>query len=410
MKKIDYKWVVVSVSFIMVFITLGFCSSNKGIYLSAITDALGIKRSLFSFNDSCRFIATAVVNLFFCTLIGKFGARKLVGAGFIALIISMLIYSSANNLFTFCLGGCFLGIGLAWTTTTIVGYLVSLWCHEHKGSIMGFVLAANGVGSAIATQIVTPIIYQEGNKFGYQQAYRLIAMILLVTGIVVVVFLKNKPNHINESSSTPNREDELCTGITFQKAIRRPYFYFASICVLLIGASLMGVSGVAAAHLTDIGIDSQFMATVVSVQALLLAVFKFLAGVLHDRFGLRVTMFVCNISAVIAFMTLALVTPTTNGKVLAMIFAVFISMALPMETIMLPLISEYLVGQKSFAQMMGIFVSINTIGYAIGTPILNLVYDVQGTYKSIFFVCALLMLGTTFVFQRIFIIAKKEQI
>lgn len=52
MKKIDYKWVIVTLSFTMVFVCLGFCSSNKGIYLSAITEAFGIKRSLFSINDS----------------------------------------------------------------------------------------------------------------------------------------------------------------------------------------------------------------------------------------------------------------------------------------------------------------------------------------------------------------------
>ena len=48
-----YRWVIIGAMFLMVFICLGFCSSNKGLYLSAITEALDIKRSLFSVNDSC---------------------------------------------------------------------------------------------------------------------------------------------------------------------------------------------------------------------------------------------------------------------------------------------------------------------------------------------------------------------
>lgn len=37
-------------------------------------------------------------------------------------------------------------------------------------SCLGFVLAANGLGGALAAQVVTPIIYQEGNPFGYRNA------------------------------------------------------------------------------------------------------------------------------------------------------------------------------------------------------------------------------------------------
>ena len=60
----------------------GFCSSSKSLYISAITEALSISRSTFSINDSCRYIATSIVNLFFGVLIGRFGARKLIAAGF----------------------------------------------------------------------------------------------------------------------------------------------------------------------------------------------------------------------------------------------------------------------------------------------------------------------------------------
>ena len=82
-KKLNWAGIlVVAACFCMGFVCLGFCSSNKSLYLGAITEALGIKRSLFSINDSCRYVSTAVVNLFFGTLIVKVGVRKLVAAGF----------------------------------------------------------------------------------------------------------------------------------------------------------------------------------------------------------------------------------------------------------------------------------------------------------------------------------------
>ena len=79
------KWWIVAASFIMVFTCLGFCSSTKGLYLAAITEALHLERGLFSINDSIRFLTTAALNLFFGKLIARFGPRKLAMAGFAAL-------------------------------------------------------------------------------------------------------------------------------------------------------------------------------------------------------------------------------------------------------------------------------------------------------------------------------------
>ena len=76
-KKLDYKWIVVGVCFLTVMITLGFCSSTKSLYLDVVTKKLGIDRSLFSLNDTCRFVANAIVNLFFGALVMKFGTKKL---------------------------------------------------------------------------------------------------------------------------------------------------------------------------------------------------------------------------------------------------------------------------------------------------------------------------------------------
>jgi MFS family permease len=129
-RKADYKWVIVVLCFMMVFVCLGFCSSNKSLYTFAITGALGIPRSSFSLNDSCRFITTAIVNMFFGSLVSKFGTKKLICAGFVSLILSCLAYSVATNVFVIYLGGCLLGIGLAWTTTTMVGCVVNKWCKE----------------------------------------------------------------------------------------------------------------------------------------------------------------------------------------------------------------------------------------------------------------------------------------
>ena len=169
-KKFDYKWVVVAASFLMVMITLGFANSPKSLFLAPVSEALGVDRSVYSINDSLRFITTAIVNVWFGALINRFGPKKLIGAGFIALIGAMLIYSYSTHVLVTYIGGVLLGVGFGWTGTSMVGVVVNRWCKEHKGTIMGLVMASSGLGGAIATQVVSPIIEMDKANQSYRQS------------------------------------------------------------------------------------------------------------------------------------------------------------------------------------------------------------------------------------------------
>ena len=187
----NYTWVIVSLCFLMVMTCLGLCSSSKSLYLGPITSALGVSRSVFSVSSSIRYITTAIVNVFFGFLVAKFGTKKLIVAGISCLILSSLCYSFGDNVWWFYLGGCLLGIGFSWTTTSMVGSVVIRWCSEKKGTMMGAVLAANGVGATIATWILLPII--ESGTWGYRKAYLITTLILAGVLILMLLFYKEKP-------------------------------------------------------------------------------------------------------------------------------------------------------------------------------------------------------------------------
>ena len=126
----NYKWVMAAICFITIMIALGLCSSSKALFLKPITDGLGIPRGLFSITDTVRYATTALVNLVFATLVAKMGAKRMMILGVISLVVSMLLYSFApagGSVLTYGAvysAGFFLGLGLAWCTTTMIGYVV----------------------------------------------------------------------------------------------------------------------------------------------------------------------------------------------------------------------------------------------------------------------------------------------
>jgi len=412
-RKFDYKWVVIAMCFLMVMISLGFTSSTKSLFPDEIAKDLETERSLVAIGESCRYITTAIVNLFFGFLVVKFGPKKLICGGFVSLIVSMLLYSFANHLVVIYIAGTLLGAGLSFTATTMVGYLVGIWCSENKGTIMGIILASNGLGGAIAIQVVGRIIDPEVIG-SYRNAYRLIAIVLAVTLVLLLIFLRDKPKDYDESIprkvQKSKKRGQDWVGIEFSDAVHKFYFWGALVCIFFSGLILQGTHGIVKMHLLDVGIDYSKILTLLSFGSIILASAKFLTGFIYDKFGLRITATTCTAIAAATTFILALIKGNSLGFILAIVYTVISQYALPLETIMLPIYASDLFGKESYPKILGLFVSVNTAGYAVGAPLMNLCYDIFDSYVPALLLVGGIMIGVLVLLQFVITAAHKEKV
>ncbi len=411
--KFDYSWVIIAVCFLVVGVSLGFCSSGRTMYLNAITDALGFGRGAFSLNDTFRFASTTIINIFFGTLVNKFGIKKLVCAGFMCLISFALINSYADQLWQFYIGGILLGIGLAWTSTTMVGAVINIWCkEENRGKFTGLILSANGLFGAIAVQIISPIIYQEGNAFGYRDSYRLVAIILAVVLALVVIFLKDRPKGAEKTiikKKVKKARGRGWVGMEYKSIVKKPYFYLACACIALTGMTLQGLGGIATPHLYDVGLSKPLVANITSISSLVMMFTKIFIGFMYDKKGIRITMNICFICSFISQISLVAVTNTPLGIGLAYGRVVFAAIALPLETVMLPLYASELFGNKSYMSVLGVFTAVNYAGYAFGAPFGNMIFDITGSYNIAFIIFGALMLFIAVSMQFVVKASRKDR-
>ncbi|MBR6728918.1 MAG: MFS transporter [Clostridia bacterium] len=411
--KFDYMWVIIGICFLMVAVTLGLCSSGRTLYLTAITDALGLSRGAFSINDSCRFITTTIINIYFGKMVYRFGTKKLICAGFVCLIAFAMINSFATKLITFYIGSVFLGIGLSWTSTTMVSTIINRWCKSNRGTITGAVLAANGIGGAIAVQILSPIIFQEGNPFGYRSSYHLVAIVLFITLILVAILYREQPKGEESNPLIVSKKHKArgtgWVGMDYAVALKKPYFYLVLLCIFFTGLALQGLSGIAVPHMYDVGISIEFVALLTSMSGILLATAKFSIGFLYDRFGMRITMDLCFICALFSVFGLIFVGDSLLGRTIASVRTVISSFALPLETVMLPLYVSDFFGNKDFEKFTGVFVSANYAGYALGSPFGNACYDIFGNYNLAFIVFGIMMIFVTVSMQYVAAAANRDK-
>ena len=411
MRKIrfSYQWVIIACCFLMIFTALGFGSTPRKLFMVAVPKALGVDYGPYSFSDTFRYGVTAIVNLFFGTLVTKFGPRKLIGSCFVLLTLSMLTLAAAESLPVIYLGSALLGAGLTMTSTTMSSYVVNLWCKKNKGAVTGLVLCANGLGGATAMQVLSPIINE--SVFSYRSAYRLAALIMLAVGFVIVLFFRNSPQADAALPAAGKKQPKgnVHEGITLQQALHKPYFYIAAVCIFLTGMVLQSIVGSDANHMTQAGLNQQSIAAALSIHALVLSASKFLTGALYDRKGLKITMFICDLAALLTLLLLIFINDSASGRMMAYGYSVASAIALPLETIMLPLITAELFGQKSYAQMLGIISAINTLGFSFGPPFTNFVFDALGTYVPVFWAYVLVMALVTAAFLYALTAAARER-
>lgn len=388
-KRFAYKWVILVVCFLMVFVCLGFCSATKSLYLGAITKYLNIPRSLFSISDTCRFVSSAIVNLFFGTLMYKYGVKKMTAVGFLALIASTLIYAFSTSIYVFYIGGVLLGIGVTFTSTTMTSSVIRRWFDKDIGKYTGIVFAANGVGGALAAQILDPIINNEagfnllGRHFqGYQTSYLLVVVLLVFFGIAVVTLLR-EPKNVPLPAPTKKKAARGSTwvGIDYTTAKKSPYFYITILVVFLTGFSLQGVYGTYKVHMTDIGMNKTYITNIFSFFSLMLTASKILVGIIYDRLNLRRVMIICQGASVAAFIILATLTASTLGNVMSIVFALIFALALPLETLVVPLIANDLFGSKDYDKILGFLIAANYTGCALSGPFINIFADIGWGYK-----------------------------
>ena len=375
----SYNIVVYVLCFLMILICLGFCSTCKTIFLTPVTSALNMSRSAFSVSDTFRFASAALVNAFFGTLVTRFGTKKLILAGLILLIASMLLFAFSTTLAGFYLAGAFLGAGFSWTTTSMVGSIIRRRAVKNVGTVMGIVLAANGFGGTIATNLLTPII--SSDVFGYKKAYVLIAILI---GVIFLLFLflyadNGKTQLSNDAKKTKNNTD--FEGFSIKEILKQPYFYLFCCFIFFSCLILQGFVTSYASILQETGLSKSFITLMISVYTLTLAFSKIFCGWLYDKLGLKITVIICLVCGMVNVSALLIMGDSLFGKIIAIISALLFALSLPLETVMIPIYAGDMCGLKSYNDVLGIFVSIAYVGMAVAPPVMNLFYDLLGNYN-----------------------------
>lgn len=374
----NYRLVILGACIIIMFVMWGLGNHPLALYAVPITTAYGFPRSLFSIIFSIINLFSAFGNLFFGAAVKKMGLKNVmvVGTGFAVLAYG--IYYLAASLPMFYIASALFGLALAFLTNSPASVLINNWFGKNKGLALGIVFMSSGIGGTVCDIMVGRLI----NSLGFKASLGISALIISGATVLAVFLIKPRPAvKLPPASAEPAKAEEPKDGVSFRRARRTPSFWLVILTEAFWGLSIIPIVATMPTYLNDKGFDPLFVSGVVMASLYAVsAASKLGLGVVSDKLGTSVMVGIVGVAGAVA--TLLLATAASKGGALAS--SLLMGVAFSCMTIPVPILTSSIFGNKDYGVLVGIFSAVLTLAGALGTPLVNLVFDLSGTYVPVF--------------------------
>ena len=407
--KKHYHWVIVAVVLLQL-IVCGGVNNNLSIFTIPVTEGLGISRSTYSLALGLKGITSFLGTLFSGALLLHFGYRKPVLTCMVIAMTGFGIMSLSENAAMLGIGCMVLGLADGICTTAGPARIVSVWFHKHQGTVLGCVNSATGLGGSLMCLILSGVIAGAGWKMAYLTG----AILIGVMSVIILLTIRDRPGDMGLrpygegealKKKKQRRADEHWIGYTEAQMKRSPVFYMMIVCTFLSDLFAVTASWIFVPHLQDSGLTAQQAATMQSILMLALAGLKIGLGVMSDTVGSKRTFVMCMVGSVLSQFLLLNVTNTGSALAATLVYTI----ALPLTSLMIPLLSSALFGYQAQAKCLGIVLAAATVAVTVAPIIANTVYDMVGTYHPVFWGAAIGMAVMIPVYLWMFRLADRDK-
>jgi MFS family permease len=357
--------------------------------------------------------------IFFTPLRAEFGWTKAVTsvaysvltflAGFLGIFAGR--FTDRFSAKAVCLsGGCFLGLGCmllsqitsAWQFYLVYGLVVSAgiggawpsltatvpkWFLRRRGLMIGIVASGTGLG----TMIVPPVVSRLISIYGWRNAYIILGAFTLVLIVAAALFMKRDPHQSGQllyGEDGEKQEHDLHGGKSFsyREMFQDRHIQLVCIIYFCFGFSLHTIMVHMVPYAIETGIPPETAAGLMAVAGGAGVLSKLLVGGISDRIGVRWSLGYNFILLIVALIWLQVTGSLSALRVFAIGFGFAYGGIMALQSVL----AANLFGLGSLGLVVGGVTFIYTIGSAVGPLLSSILFDMMGSYRIAFLLCAVL--------------------
>jgi len=405
-------WIVLAALSFLAMSSLGLVINVSGVFLSPISESLGILRGDISMHSTLTQFAGAIVGIFIPKLMKNFHIKKILFAGIALSAGSSILLGFANSLWMFNILGTVRGIGFGMSALVPLTIIINQWFLIHNGLATSIVMTAPGIMGVIFSPIFSAIIEQYNWRIGYI----LLGVLMILLSIFPLLYpfslrpeddgykalgyerIVPKDKQKESEESTENSKND-------GKGISEPKIHFGQVILFMV-ASLL-ISGVTSfiQHLPgfaeSIGFSAVAGGTLLSAAMVGNIVFKLLIGFVIDKTNAFTGSFmILIISAISAFLLLF------DLPQFVLIIAAFgMGSIYSVSTVGITSLTSYFFGINNYGRIYPTVAFFKSSGIAIFLSLFGYIYDLSGSFSP----SILLIIGLIFISSLFFVYNKIQK-
>ena len=349
-----------------------------GVFFGPMGEVLNTGRAAVTLHLSLRTLAVGFGSIPAAKLLQKkVSTRKTMPAGMAVFLLCSLLIARVRSMILVDILAVISGFGLAFFSYMIITIIMGNWFHKNLGTFSGIAISFSGIGSAIASPVITKML----SSLGYQTTYTLYALITVLMAVPVLFFTFTpeecglKPYGEGELQKASGKEQENLN-LPFRLPSVMAFFIFG-LTLFVIGLTSLN------SHLPSLAAASGFTA---NIGALLLSASmignlssKFVLGVIIDRLGVLKGFIIILTTSLIGFVLILL----AKGSTLPLLAGGFLyGTIFSLGSLGLSILARYLYGNGQYNNVYSKMTFITSLGSAAFVTLMGLLYDVTGSYHA----------------------------
>jgi len=379
-----YGYFIVGVAFIIMFIFWGAFYAF-GVFFKPILKEFGWTRAMTAGAFSLCSFAQGLLGIVMGKLTDKFGPRIVMTLCGLFLGLGYLLMSQLRAFWQLYLFyGVTVGIGMGGSFVPLTS-TVARWFIERRSTMTGIVLAGTGIGALIGPPVVSRLI----SGYGWRVSYVILGSIILGLTVLCAQFIRRDPAQMRLKAYGDGKEGEKVRRqdtkeLSFKEAVYTRQFWIVFSMIFTLGFCVFAIMVHIVPHAVELGISTISAANILATIGGASVVGKVFLGRAADRIGNRQT-FIIGFILLSAALFWVL---SAKGELILYLFAAVFGFAFGgCVTSESPMVAE-LFGLSSHGQILGVIAFSFLFGGAVGPFLLGYLFDVTGTYRWGFLVCA----------------------
>ena len=206
-------------------------------------------------------------------MVQKYNVKFILSIGIIVFSLSYMSYGIAQSIFHLYISAAFLGISFAFCGNLTTQIIITNWFKKSRGLAMSIAISGIGLGGFILSPIIANLI----QNFGWRQTYFIMGVVILIIGLPISLFIIKKTpeekglqaygaDEVDQTVSSASAVSEI--NITPAEAKKKPFFYIYMVGIFTLGLITTGSLQQINPYVSDMH-GMAYAATIVSIYSLL---------------------------------------------------------------------------------------------------------------------------------------------